>query len=201
MSFWDIVFYSINGLAGKSAILDNIMLFSSKQLPIILALGVVALYVFGIANKNKKAREVAVNTVIFTMLNMILSAIIGNLWYAPRPFVKDSTTTVLYPHKANSSFPSDHSLASMSIALGLNAYSRVLGIVSICISILIGFSRVYVGHHYAQHVLGSYIIAIVTSILYNKFLSRKIRNLYFNIEKRTPILKDMVKNKKQNNNY
>ncbi|MEG0180859.1 MAG: phosphatase PAP2 family protein [Peptostreptococcaceae bacterium] len=196
MSFWDIVFYSINGLAGKSTILDNIMLFSSKQLPIILGLGVVVLYIFGIVNKNKKAREVAVNTVIFTMLNMILSAIIGNIWYAPRPFVKDDTTAVLYPHKANSSFPSDHSLASMSIALGLNAYSRVLGIVSICLSILIGISRVYVGHHYAQHVLGSYIIAIVTSILYNKFLSRKIRNLYFNIEKRTPILKDMVKNKK-----
>jgi undecaprenyl-diphosphatase len=196
MNFWDEIFYLINGLAGESQLLDKIMLFSSRKLPIILTLLVVGLYIIGIVKKNKKAREVAVNTVIFTMLNMVLSAIIGNLWYAPRPFVKDEFAKVLYPHKANSSFPSDHSLASMSIALGLNSYSKILGRVSICISILIGFSRVYVGHHYPQHVIGSYIIAIVTSIFYNKFLSRKIKNLYFNIEKRTPILKDVVKNRK-----
>ena len=196
MNFWEKVFNSINGLAGKNSTLDSIMIFTSRKVPLILALMVVILYIVGVIKKNKNAREVAVNTVIFTILNMVLSAILAGIWFAPRPFVNTSSANLLYPHKPNSSFPSDHSLASMSIALGLNVYSKILGVVSICLSLLIGFSRVYVGHHYPEHVVISYIIAIITSILYNKFLRKKIKNLYFNIEKRTPILKDMVKDKK-----
>lgn len=195
MSFWDTIFEIINSVAGRNDILDNIMLFSSQKLPIIFALVVVLLYVVGIITKNRKAREVAVNTVIFTFLNMILSFILGHIFYAPRPFVKDKGATLLYPHEANSSFPSDHSLASMSIALGLNRYSKILGTIMIILSVLMGISRVYVGHHYPQHVLGSYVIAVITSYLYNKYLSTKFRNLYFNIEKRTPILKGLVKKK------
>lgn len=196
MNFWEKVFNLINGLAGKNSTLDSIMIFTSRKVPLILALMVVILYIVGVIKKNKNAREVAVNTVIFTILNMVLSAILAGIWFAPRPFVNNSSANLLYPHKPNSSFPSDHSLASMSIALGLNVYSKILGVVSICLSLLIGFSRVYVGHHYPEHVVISYIIAIITSILYNKFLRKKIKNLYFNIEKRTPILKDMVKDKK-----
>lgn len=195
MNFWDTIFKVINGAAGQNQTMDNIMMFCSQKLPIILALLVIVVYVVGIVKHSKEARAAAVNTVVFLAINMILSAIIGNVWYAQRPFVKDPSANLLYLHKPNSSFPSDHSLASMSIALGLTAYNKVLGVVSIIISVLIGVSRVYVGHHYPEHVVGSYLIAIVTFVIYNKFFSRKVRNLYLNIEKRTPILKGIVKNK------
>ncbi|WP_052356614.1 phosphatase PAP2 family protein [[Clostridium] dakarense] len=107
----------------------------------------------------------------FNTFNILISWIIGQIWYTPRPFINNSNTHLLYQHKADSSFPSDHTLASMSIALGLNKYSRIIGIISMAISILIGISRVYVGHHYPQHVVGSYIMAIVlhTKILYHIF--------------------------------
>ena len=193
MSFWNYIFNSINGMAGKNPILDYIMIFSSQKLPYILAAIIVAIYVIGIVKKDKRARGLAVDTVIVTSINILIAAVIGQIWYTPRPFVNNSNTHLLYLHKADSSFPSDHSLASMSIALGLNRYNKIIGVVTIALSILIGISRVYVGHHYPQHVLGSFIIAIIMNFIYKNFLSDKVQKLYFIIEKHVPILNKMVK--------
>lgn len=101
--------------------------------------------------------------------------ILGNFFYAPRPFVNDPNTHLLYPHKTNSSFPSNHSIGSMSIALGLNRYNKLIGIIGIILSLLIGFSRVYVDHHYPQYVLASFVIVIILNILYVKFLSKTVK--------------------------
>lgn len=193
MSFWDKVFDLINGMAGKNALLDSIMIFASQKLPYILVLIIIATYLMGVFKKDKKARGLAVDAVVFTILNIVLSGILAHIWYAPRPFVDNSKTNLLYAHKADSSFPSDHSLASMSIALGLNRYSKTIGIITICMSILIGISRVYVGHHYPQHVIESFCIVIITSFIYNKFISNKVQALYFKIEKHIPILNKLIR--------
>ncbi|MDZ4992497.1 phosphatase PAP2 family protein [Clostridium perfringens] len=193
MNFWDIIFNSINGLAGKNHLLDSIMLFSSQKLPYIFAATVVVVYSIGVIGKKKKARGIAVDTVVFTVINLLISMIIGHFYYAPRPFVNDPNANLLYPHKPNSSFPSDHSIASMSIALGLNRYNKVLGTVFILLSILMGVSRVYVGHHYPQHVVASFVMVIILNVLYTKFLSKRVQKIYFSIEKHIPILNNLVK--------
>ena len=54
MNFWNDIFNSINGLAGKNHLLDSIMLFSSKRLPYILFATVIVVYLIGIISKNKK---------------------------------------------------------------------------------------------------------------------------------------------------
>ena len=55
MNFWNDIFNSINGLAGKNHLLDSIMLFSSKRLPYILFATVIVVYLIGIISKNKKS--------------------------------------------------------------------------------------------------------------------------------------------------
>ena len=192
MNFWNNIFTTVNNLAYKNQILDFIMLFISKKLPYIMLGMVVILYLIGILNKNKKARGIAVDTVVFTVINLILSVILGHFFYASRPFVKDPKANLLYYHKADSSFPSGHSVGSLSIALGLTRYNKFLGIISIILSLLIGFSRLYVGHHYPQHVLASFLIVIILNIFYVKFLSKKVQKIYFTIEKHMPILKNLV---------
>lgn len=193
MNFWDSVFNSINGLAGKNHLLDSIMLFSSQKLPYIFAAAVVVLYLIGVVTKKKKARGAAVDTVVFTAINLLISMILSHIWYFPRPFVNDPKANLLYPHAADSSFPSDHSVASMSIALGLNRYNKVIGTIFILLSILMGVSRVYVGHHYPQHVVASFAMVIILNVLYSKFLSKSVRKIYFSIEKHIPILNKLVK--------
>ncbi|WGX76933.1 phosphatase PAP2 family protein [Paraclostridium bifermentans] len=192
MNFWDKVFNLINGMAGKNHLLDSIMVFSSQKLPYVLATIIIVIYLIGVFKKDKRVRGLAVDAVIFTALNLVISGILSHIWYAPRPFVENSKTHLLYPHKADSSFPSDHSLASMSIALGLNRYSKIVGEITICMSILIGISRVYVGHHYPQHVIESFCIVIIMSFVYNKFLSSKVQSIYFKIEKYIPILNKLI---------
>ncbi|WP_300262244.1 phosphatase PAP2 family protein [Clostridium sp.] len=193
MNFWNNIFNSINGLAGKNHLLDSIMLFSSQILPYILLGTVVIVYLIGIISKKKKARGLAVDTIVFTAINLLLSAVISHFFYAPRPFVNDPNANLLYPHKPDSSFPSDHAVGSMSIALGLNRYNKILGTIEIILSILIGISRVYVGHHYPQHVVASFILVIILNVLYIKFLSKSVQKIYFSIEKHIPILNKLVK--------
>ena len=193
MNFWDNIFNSINGLAGKNHMLDSIMLFSSQKLPYIFAAAVVVVYLIGVIGKKKVARGLAVDTVVFTAINLFISMILSHIWYFPRPFVNDPNAKLLYPHAADSSFPSDHSVASMSIALGLNRYNKVIGTVFILLSILMGVSRVYVGHHYPQHVVASFAMVIILNVLYIKFLSKRVQKIYFSIEKHIPILNNLVK--------
>lgn len=193
MNFWDNIFNAINGLAGKNHMLDSIMLFSSQKLPYIFAAAIVVVYLIGVIGNKKKARGIAVNTVVFTAINLLISMIIGHFYYAPRPFVNDPNANLLYPHKPNSSFPSDHSVASMSIALGLNRYNKVLGTIGVLLSILMGISRVYVGHHYPQHVVASFVMVIILNVFYTKFLSKRVQKIYFSIEKHIPLLNNLVK--------
>ncbi|EPZ55565.1 hypothetical protein H477_3567 [[Clostridium] sordellii ATCC 9714] len=47
MNFWDTIFKAINGVAGQNQTMDNIMMFCSQKLPIILALLVIVVYVLG----------------------------------------------------------------------------------------------------------------------------------------------------------
>ncbi|MGO0877460.1 phosphatase PAP2 family protein, partial [Clostridioides difficile] len=70
---------------------------------------------------------------------------------------------------------------------------KALGTICVILSILMGISRVYVGHHYPQHVVASFLIVIILNVLYIKFLSKSVQKLYFSIEKHIPILNKLVK--------
>ncbi|MGG5460966.1 phosphatase PAP2 family protein [Clostridium sp. B9] len=74
-----------------------------------------------------------------------------------------------------------------------NTINKLIGIIGIILSLLIGFPRVYVGHHYPQHVLASFVIVIILNILYVKFLSKTVKRIYFSLEKHIPILNKLVK--------
>lgn len=187
---WNTTFFRlINGLAFKNGILDNIMFFFSKYVPYIFMLVIVIIFITGIIKNDSRYRKAAISTIIFTIINLIISFIIGNIIYIDRPFVNNDVN-LLYSHKVNASFPSDHATGTMSIALGLGYYNKVVGIILTLISIIVGISRIYVGHHYPIDIIGAYIIVIIMNFIYNRFLKSRIESIYEKVE--TKIIRNKV---------
>lgn len=177
------IFRLINNLANKNMILDTVMIFFSKYVPYIFIIVVAMVFISGIMSKNLDYRKMAVNTFFISVINLILSFIIGNIYYINRPFVNNEVN-LLFSHVKDASFPSDHAMGTMSIALGFNKYNKLLSIVLTVLSLIVGFSRIYVGQHYPMDVIGAYIIVFLTSYLYNAKLKIRIENLYEIIEKK-----------------
>ncbi|NFK79347.1 phosphatase PAP2 family protein [Clostridium botulinum] len=176
-------FRLINNLANKNSVLDKIMIFFSKGIPYIFMAIVAIVFILGITKKNCDYRKVAVNTFIIAAINLTISFIIGGVYYVDRPFVNNEVN-LLYIHAKNSSLPSDHAIGTMSIALGLIKYNKLLSLILTVFSIIVGFSRVYVGQHYPADVIVAYIIVLATNYIYNLKLRNKVESLYEAVEKK-----------------
>ncbi|MHB9921415.1 phosphatase PAP2 family protein [Clostridium botulinum] len=176
-------FRLINNLANKSSVLDKIMIFFSKDIPYIFMAIVAIVFILGITKKNCDYRKVAVNTFIIAAINLTISFIIGGVYHVDRPFVLNKVN-LLYIHTKNSSLPSDHAIGTMSIALGLRKYNKLLSLILTVFYIIVGFSRVYVGHHYPLDIIGAYIIVFTTNYIYNLKLRNKVESLYEAVEKK-----------------
>lgn len=190
------LFRLINNLAYKNNTLDKLMIAFSKYVPYLFMVMIAAVFIIGVGNKNAEYRKAAVNTFIMTVINLLLGSFIGFVYYENRPFVNNKVN-LLFPHVEDASFPSDHATGTMSIALGLRKYNKVVSIILIVLSIIVGFSRVYVGHHYPGDVLGAYIMVIIVNYIYNAVIRDKINKLYDKAEK--SVLK-MILPEKSNGN-
>ena len=175
------IFKLINDLANKNTVLDNIMIFFSEYGPYISMAAIVIVFILGLKEKKCESRKIAVSTVVVTVINLIINIIVRSIFHVDRPFVHNKVNLLL-PHDSASSFPSNHATGTMSIALGVRKYNKLLSIMLSILSIIIGFSRVYVGHHYPMDVIGAYVIVFAVNYIYNLKLRSKVENIYGLIE-------------------
>lgn len=176
------VFRLINNLAGKNSAFDTVMVFFSTYVPYIFMVTIAIVFILGAVKNREEYRKASVSTFVITVINLILAFIIGSIYYVDRPFVHNKVN-LLIPHIEDASFPSDHSTGTMSIALELGTYNKLLGVILTALSLVVGFSRVYVGNHYPADVIGAYIMVLITNYLYNLWLRTKIEELYIQIER------------------
>ncbi|MBW9172095.1 undecaprenyl-diphosphatase [Clostridium estertheticum] len=176
------LFRLINNLAKKNSFLDAVMIVSSKYVIYLYALLLGVYLIIGYGGKNKKAKEIVNPIIVLITINFILTFIIGIMWHEQRPF-SEHTVNLLYTHKNNASFPSTHAIGVMTIALGVNNKTKKLGKLLIILAIIVGISRVYVGHHYPFDVLCGFLLAIISNYIYIKGFSKtsickKMRRIY-----------------------
>ena len=88
----------------------------------------------------------------------------GALYFDQRPFVTHHVAP-LFPHAPDNGFPSDHTLASMFLAVCVLFYSRRWGVVLVAISLLLGVARLAAHVHRPIDILGAIVMAVTAALL------------------------------------
>lgn len=152
---WDLTaFEAINGLAGQSALLDDVMmrLGRSGQLvvPILLAFG------YWVWMRRRQALIGAPMLAVLIVLVDFIGAQIKHLTARPRPCQALQQIHEVVGCGGTFSFPSNHALNTATAAAFFQVLYPATGWVSWPLVVLIGFSRVYVGGHYVTDVVGGW---------------------------------------------
>jgi undecaprenyl-diphosphatase len=119
------------------------------------------LFVFG----KYKARMTAVFILSTSYISYIVSQTIKEIINRPRPL--DVYTDISITGSAKlSSFPSTHSVLIASVVTILCAKYKKSSFILIPIALLVGVSRIYLGHHFPSDVLAGFFLGAVISILF-----------------------------------
>ena len=153
------IFLTINDFAGKNHIIDSAMVSVAKYTPYLFIVLLFYLW-FG------KSKNEALYAGYTATLGIGINFFIGLFYFHPRPFM-DHLGSTLLSHKADSSFPSDHTTFTMSTALMLLSFktTRTIGIIAVFLALWCGVARIYAGVHYPFDILGSIIVSILAVIV------------------------------------
>ena len=128
----------------------------------------------------KKTRKVGIMSAVALLGSLIINNnIVKNIVQRPRPFVTFTDLQIIIPTPSEFSFPSGHTSSSFAAAAVFFRYlPKKLGIPSVILAGLIGFSRLYVGVHYPTDVIAGAIMGILLSYMAEflvSFVSGKLK--------------------------
>ncbi len=113
------------------------------------------------ASKSLK-KELLIFSIPTLGITLLVGKILNRYIYNSRPFVEGGFSPLI-KHAPDNGFPSDHMLLVASIAMIITFYNKKIGTLLWVLAILVGISRVMVGVHHFADVLGSTLIAIISS--------------------------------------
>jgi len=158
------IFHWLNGFARENVCLDGIVIFFADRFSYIV-FG--SLILFLIKNYNKY-RPMVIRAVVAGFGAWFgISELIKLVWVRPRPFIQEQVNLIL-THKPDGSFPSSHTSFFFAISTIVFIYNKKAGIVFYIASLLIGFSRVFVGIHWPSDILAGALVGIFSGWLVNK---------------------------------
>ncbi len=170
---WNILYYIQDNLTGP--VMDTVM-------PMITRLGdkgFIWFLISFIMICQRKYRMHGIMLFIAIMIGVVIgNGFMKNFFERPRPTWLDPSVQLLIDTPHDYSFPSGHTLASFIAATYLLLIRSRIGIISMILAILIGFSRLYLFVHFPSDVLMSVILGITIAFVSYKFiypfLARKI---------------------------
>lgn len=158
MDLW--IVRKINSLVGKCFPFDLFMDFVARFGHWLFVLYGAWLFFSGDSREEKTERRTCALTALAgVLLCSAISFCIGKVWNRPRPFAEDEKIWNFTAHKANASFPSNHTMNSAVISFSLLAFRAPGARVMAALSVLLAFSRVYAGIHYVTDLLGGAAVA------------------------------------------
>jgi undecaprenyl-diphosphatase len=153
----------MNGLAGRNAALDFLMISISAVGVPILVLAVIIQWWF--PRRDPSKRHVLLAAGFSFLLGLALNQLILLFVHRMRPYDSGITHLLIGP-SLDYSFPSDHATATFAIVAAFLLHGmRRSGMAFLAAALLVIVSRVYVGTHYAGDVLGGAVTGIIAAAL------------------------------------
>jgi len=146
-----------------SPFLTNLTVFIAQDGIFLLPLALLAFWVWP-GRTRPARREAVLASNLAGLVGLVLVAVVGHLVGRPRPFVVLGTDP-LFPHPPDSSFPSDHTLIGMPLALPFLWLRPRWDIWLTVWALLVGVARVASALHYPTDVLGSALLAMVAAVV------------------------------------
>ncbi|WP_338453013.1 undecaprenyl-diphosphatase [Niallia oryzisoli] len=159
------VFKLINQFSGRCSPIDLLMILISNKIRYVFIFVLIFMWF-----RNDSYKKVSYNAVKSMGITLLIHTLIKMFYFKPRPFIKHRVG-ILIPSKMDTTFPSKHTLLVFAISTSIFFYDRVLGSIMWVLSVLTGFSRIWVGHHYPFDIIGSAFIATITSAILEKISS------------------------------
>lgn len=144
----------IHSLAGQSAIADTLARFAADDLVYFAILIVAWLFL------RRPSLRPFLAAVTAAVVAVGLAALIGVVYYVPRPFIVGHFAPLIQ-HAADASFPSDHLAAMGSVVAVAWIAARRLALTTAAASLVVAFARVYVGVHWVTDVVAGFILGLV----------------------------------------
>ncbi len=159
------LFQILNGLAGKSPVLDVFirLLMNDYLIPTALILFLLGLWFSGSSQQERERNQLAAPSAIVAMFagNLFIK-LLNVLFYRPRPFATH-TIHLLFYRPSDSSFPSNATAVGFSMATAVWLHNRRAGAVMYVLASLLGLSRIIGGVHYPSDVLAGALVGIAAA--------------------------------------
>lgn len=177
---------AINDLAGKSSVVDAIMIFATNYAVPVFAVVLLLMWFFG----KEYMKKTVVYSALSGVLGILINVLISKIYFEPRPFVTHDDLNVLVDHARDASFPSDHTTGAIALAFAIALRNKRIGIVMMVFALITGFSRMYVGNHYPGDVAMGIVIGLFVAYTVNKlaFLVEPLANFIVAVYRALPFV-------------
>lgn len=112
-----------------------------------------------------KDREVRRRCCILSFLGVCVASLIsfalGKIWFRKRPFTRDYRIWNFTGHKANASFPSNHTMNGAVVVMELLSMHMKGSRLMTLMAMILAFSRLFAGVHYPSDLLGGTAVAFL----------------------------------------
>lgn len=167
MSFDILSFNTVNGLAGRSDVLDAFLIFCATYLIFLMVATVLAYVAVAWKTSHFEGRVENLAHVIWAVvIGFLVERVIGFLWFRARPFAFLEDVTKLADRLATEkSFPSSHATLAFALAVGIALHNKRWGRAMLIMAVLVAFGRVAVGVHFPTDVLAGALTGLLAAKL------------------------------------